>query len=604
MNDATTCQIARRAGAQSPPTVAQALAEVETWSDVPDGRRRVLASSLHALTRLEGRPTESIRLDPVAAIARMEAASPVKLGIAASTFANYRAALRHVLRRLGLLAPQRPRAPAAQDPAWTDLLSQVPAGPGFSRLRAFVGYCAREAIAPAAVTSATLDAYAEARAAARGGAKSRDHVRRVALQWNLAGRQVTGWPQTRLGLTGRAIQLSLPFEAYPMSLQRETAAYLDAIGTSSSAGLFSGSARRPVKPSTATSRMYGLRRLLWGGVQAGVPIDTITALRDVTSPDFIKASLNWHYARKGHEVTKDLGQLAATVASVAHHLELPASEWAAIKPLLARATPVPQTEMVPDKVRLLDALSEPATRARLLHLPATLMREASRLRVGWVDRKGVQHVARPVEAGWLAGIAVAIELLLHAPMRLNNLQTLRIGEELRLASVGRGRWRGTIYIAGGSVKNGRAIEFPLEAESIELVREYLDAYRPAVPNADTPWLFPGQASADQPRNKASFGTAISETIHEHVGVRVHPHAFRAFAGALILEANPHAIDDVRAVLGHASFATALTYYRRSSQRAAAGRLSETLTRQRRSTRLLAQARSPLPKGGAAWHRPR
>jgi hypothetical protein len=65
-------------------------------------------------------------------------------------------------------------------------------------------------------------------------------------------------------------------------------------------------------------------------------------------------------------------------------------------------------------------------------------------------------------------------------------------------------------------------------------------------------------------------------------------AFRCFAAALILEDDPHAIDDIRAILGHDTFETALTYYRRREQRAAAERLSATLSRSRQDSSLRAR----------------
>ena len=56
-----------------------------------------------------------------------------------------------------------------------------------------------------------------------------------------------------------------------------------------------------------------------------------------------------------------------------------------------------------------------------------------------------------------------------------------------------------------------------------------------------------------------------------------------------------AIDDVRAILGHRSFETALIYYRRHNQRAAAERLSATLAGQRRKTRTKALSQLMAPE---------
>ncbi len=78
-------------------------------------------------------------------------------------------------------------------------------------------------------------------------------------------------------------------------------------------------------------------------------------------------------------------------------------------------------------------------------------------------------------------------------------------------------------------------------------------------------------------------------------MRVNPHAFRAFAGSIILEANSSGIDDIRAILGHKSFETAVIYYRRLNQRAAAERLSSALAGERRKTRTIALSHLMAPE---------
>ena len=78
---------------------------------------------------------------------------------------------------------------------------------------------------------------------------------------------------------------------------------------------------------------------------------------------------------------------------------------------------------------------------------------------------------------------------------------------------------------------------------------------------------------------------------------MNPHLFRAFAGALILADNPHAIDDLRAVLGHMGFETAFRHYRALSARGAAERLNRLVEGRRatiRSSPCMAAARRAVP----------
>jgi integrase len=170
--------------------------------------------------------------------------------------------------------------------------------------------------------------------------------------------------------------------------------------------------------------------------------------------------------------------------------------------------------------------------------------------------------------------------LLHVPLRISNLVTLRIGKELTLIK-GTGGWQGRILINPEAVKNGIGQEATLTRESVALIRAYLNDFRTHLPNSQTDWLFPGKASPNCPRDKPTFGVAISETIERFVGLRVNPHAFRAFAATMILESNPAALDDVRATLGHSGFNTALKHYRRHETKSAAARLAQHLRLERR-----------------------
>jgi len=345
------------------------------------------------------------------------------------------------------------------------------------------------------------------------------------------------------------------------------------------------------------TRKYAIRRLLHGAREGGIPMERLAHLAVLTEADCLRASLDWHFRLKGQKMNADLGVLAATLVSLAQRLPgLPEGRLAEVKQAVARIKRPPATGLTERNARLLDALEDPRTRARLLHLSALLMREAARLRDGWTDKQGVTHAPRSHEAAWLAGVAVAIEVCLHAPLRLHDLTHLRLGEELCL-TLGTGRHdRAVLRVAPEKVKNGRVLEFLLEGDSLRLLRDYLDNYRPLLTHAAGLWLFPGHVSPEAPRNKNSFGRAITDAIHQHVGLRMNPHAFRCFVGAMILEANPHAVDDVRAILGHAGFDTAMKHYRRFETRGAAQRLSQTIARQRRA--------GPVAPPAAPARRPR
>ncbi len=75
----------------------------------------------------------------------------------------------------------------------------------------------------------------------------------------------------------------------------------------------------------------------------------------------------------------------------------------------------------------------------------------------------------------------------------------------------------------------------------------------------------------------------------HVGIRMHTHLFRAFAGALLLEEYSATIEDLRLILGHRTLSTALAYYASRQPQRAARNLDALVTRRKAETRPLAAA---------------
>ena len=105
-----------------------------------------------------------------------------------------------------------------------------------------------------------------------------------------------------------------------------------------------------------------------------------------------------------------------------------------------------------------------------------------------MDRNGRCRAPHPEAAAGIAATAVAIPVLLHAPMCLANLQQMRIEQELQLDQMNREAWCGRIFVAGAKVKNRRRLEVPLQSEPVSLIREHMDGHRPSLPCPEDVWL--------------------------------------------------------------------------------------------------------------------
>jgi integrase len=165
----------------------------------------------------------------------------------------------------------------------------------------------------------------------------------------------------------------------------------------------------------------------------------------------------------------------------------------------------------------------------LLQLPSRLLIEA-------------KNAKSPRRRKQLAELAIAIEMLIFAPMRVSNLATLRLGSSFRRLSLGREK-RWLINIRSEEVKNSAELTFELPHDSHDLIEKALALY-------DQPggYLFPGRRSGSKAASLLS--AQIKRTVERRLGCAFHTHMFRALAGYLHLKHNPNGFEAVRAILGN------------------------------------------------------
>ena len=322
-------------------------------------------------------------------------------------------------------------------------------------------------------------------------------------------------------------------------------------------------------------------------VETGTPLESIDSLAPLFREDVLQKVFTWHLKRLGGRPTAGLASMAATIHTLAARTGLGEDKRATVRKLLTKARRKRQTEITPRNAALLDRFEDPVVRGALLELPRLLMTRARQQRDGWTTSKGVNHPPKPMEACWTAAVAAALEIELNLPLRVHNLAHLRLGDQLQLEEDG--RRRPVVHLRVVANKNGRLVETIISGPEGRLLREYLEKFRPLGPHPETPWVFPNRDTADRPRAKTAFSETISAELERGTGLQATVQAFRCFSAAMILEENPHALDDVRAMLGHSGFEMAMRYYRRTNRLGAGKRLRESLAKNRRATKLTAAA---------------
>jgi hypothetical protein len=109
----------------TPLTFADALRCIESWTDLPDLRRRDLASALRTASRFVGLPPAAIPCDCAFLNDRLFERPPKAQGVSARRFSNVVSGVRTVMRRLGRSwSPTSPIKPELS-PSWSALLDLV-----------------------------------------------------------------------------------------------------------------------------------------------------------------------------------------------------------------------------------------------------------------------------------------------------------------------------------------------------------------------------------------------------------------------------------------------------------------------------------------------
>jgi integrase len=304
---------------------------------------------------------------------------------------------------------------------------------------------------------------------------------------------------------------------------------------------------RACKSSTIEHRRTCLRLAASAAVKEGVSIDALRLLADLVSPSVVRVILDHYLAKKGGKVVTFNIDLAERLYSIARvYVKAPEAQSQVLKRYCVklRAARGRRPGLTAKNMAVIRHFKDPGNRARLKALPGKLFDEA------------LKEQDAPIQAAVKAGIALAIQIFLVAPMRLANLAALSL--EDNVVRVGGPEPSHHLVIPPEDVKNDQPLEYPLPKVVNEMLGLYDAVFRPRLCRCDNPWLFPGEF--DGHKTKGTLSGQIIETITKELGIRVTPHQFRHLAAAFILEKDPANYEFVRRVLGHKNLQTTIKFY--------------------------------------------
>jgi hypothetical protein len=406
-------------------------------------------------------------------------------------------------------------------------------------------YSSGRGILPGEVDDPVIGAYMRYRGVTTALAADDRARRSVARTWNSCIGEVDGWPVNRLTEPPVKAKAGPGWERFPEGLRDEIESYLSGLQKAHRGSR--GQRIRPCKPSTIRTWRAELVAVARKAVEIGVPIENLTSLAALFAPDIVERVIEAYWKKNGEEpkvFTIQLGSKLLRVARAIGCLDSQAIERLdEIRATLEDHRGGALTKKNLDLIRLV--LTD-GIWSEVVALPKLLMHEARSLK---------DHA--PIKAAVAAQIAVAIAILTFAPVRLNNLDHIEVGQNLiKPGGPNSPYW---LVFERYDVKNRVDLNFDFDEDLSALIDEYVHEFRPVLlRGSNAAWLFPGEAS--KPKNAMVLSIQITRRTQKMTGLRITVHQFRHAAAAIYLKHHPGQFETVRRLLAHTNIQTTINFY--------------------------------------------
>ena len=453
------------------PSIAMVIQRIGEDKQLSAPRRAALASALRTMARLLGQDPQAMPAMPGIYRSRIARLTPAGTGLSAKRLANIRSDVLYALRRYGIIT--RRCALPALSPPWRavwDMLTKYQRCP----LSRFMRWCSAVGVEPNDLNDAVVTRFLNDLERESFVGDPRLLVQRCCRLWNAVTAMPGAAALPRLTVPRFHQGYLVQAESLPATFQADLAAFCHHLAGTDP--LAETGPPRPLRPISVFRRRFQVLQLVSGLIARGRPAETIWTLADLVTPDALREALLFFLERSGGRTTTQISELANVAMMIAKHwARADAGTIAAIRKLKGRVA-CHNRGMTAKNADRLRQFEDPENLRRLLLLPEEVFSE--------LRHRGDRGQAACIQAR----SALAVAILLAAPIRLGNLVALRLGVHLLSSRRGPGgAWH--LVIPADETKNTRALEFALPAYVVALLRQYLERYRPLVTPPGNDYLF-------------------------------------------------------------------------------------------------------------------
>lgn len=511
-------------------------------------------SAINTVVRALRCAPEDIPADPARLRQVLNTISPAMTGLTRGSWSSVRSRVRKALQRaaVNVMASRRVRA-LSKD--WEPLYRALPDNGCKASLGQLIGYLSDRGIAPADVSDDMIARFARELNDRSLRGKPTAVVNGSIRGWNTAVDEVPGWPQQRLMLPDRQRDgYVLPVQSFSPAFQHSLAKYIDFLTDPPDDD---DAPLKGLRPNTLGLREFQFRQMASALVHQGVPIEEITSIGMLAQRDSVNTICKFFQERHDRPFPSQLGGFLIVLRAVARYQlkdgEL--AEWISRRARRLGHGSTRQFGMTDKNRRRIAVFRDPKHVRELLLLPYKLLKRAE------------SGTLSPRNAAILVRTAVAVEMEIMCPVRLQNLSEIDVDRDLVRSQSGK-RAAVNLFIPGNRTKNGEDIELELPKPSVDLIDLYLTKYRnqlikPEHRGHGPRYLFPNRnGTAKVGRNLAS---AICSVMQRELGTNFNMHLFRHLGCFLYLKTHPGQIDVMRRVLGHRNGDTTRRFYEFTEQ---------------------------------------
>ena len=517
-------------------------------------RRREIASAINTVATWFKLPLDMIPASTSFLRDRFKHVHPAHVNVSKRRIQNVRSLIMAAFRAEGIttkLAPyMTPMAPAWQT-LWDMLKGSTYHRTELSRL---FRYCSNQDINPDELNDDISAAYLYALETEALVTKPRTRHQSVCRVWNKCAAlyQDKGWPKITLTVPRYEERLySISEKLVSDGIKQDLDDYLTFLAGDDP---FSAHAK-PFKPKSLEAVKGHFWRYMSALHYQDVDLTDFDHLAELVTKDMFTLGMRWFWDRNEGKTSKHIGEIAWSVRCyVVKHLDADEETASFYADAMSRLR-VNQQGLSDKNQAAMAQFDDPKVVESFVSLPPRLWDKAATMQKTACSNRITKKARLLVQA------SVAIEILMFAPMRLTNLQCLRLDEHISWQA---GRMR--INIPRQEVKNDQALDFLLPESVSKRFMQYIDNWRPFLTTPANPYLFPGRNG--KPKDSSALHNQIENTLWKEAGIRLTPHQFRHAAAKILLDAKPGHYEVVRKVLGHKSLTTTYSHYAGAETQAA------------------------------------